>query len=101
MNQVASPSSANWEIDAKPYASALVEGHRNFGYSLETALSDIVDDSISAGERNVNVVAETVAEDPWIAVADDGCGVVEEELMDAMCLGSRNPTDASPAGDLG
>lgn len=101
MNQVASSSSAKREVDATPYASALVEGHRDFGYSLETALADIVDNSISAGARNVNLVADTVAEDPWIALADDGRGPVEAEFVDAMRLGSRNPTDSRPAGDLG
>ena len=101
MNQTAKPQVATREVNATPYASALVEGHRDFGYSLETALADIVDNSISAGARNVKVFAETVADDPWIAVADDGCGMAEAELVEAMRLGSRNPTDTRPAEDLG
>ena len=101
MNQTAKPQAATREVNATPYASALVEGLRDFGYSIETALADIVDNSISAGARNVEVFAETVADDPWIAVADDGCGMTEIELVDAMRLGSRNPRDSRPAEDLG
>lgn len=33
-------------IDATPYASSLIEGHRDFGYSLKTALADIIDNCI-------------------------------------------------------
>lgn len=89
------------EVDAPPYAAALVEGFRDFGYSLETALADVIDNSISAGASEVNLIARTAAEEPWIALADDGCGMTEPELVEAMRLGSRNPTCERPDKDLG
>lgn len=89
------------EVDATPYAASLIEGHRDFGYSLETALADIIDNAITAGARTVALIADTAAEEPWIALTDDGSGMTEAELVEAMRLGSRNPTDARAAEDLG
>ena len=41
--------------DATPHAAALIEGLRDIGYSLETAVSDIIDNSIAAKADHVNV----------------------------------------------
>ena len=89
------------EVDATPYAASLIEGHRDFGYSLETALADIIDNAITAGARTATLIADTVADEPWIALADDGSGMTETELVEAMRLGSKNPTDDREAEDLG
>lgn len=89
------------EVDATPYAASLIEGHRDFGYSLETALADIIDNAITAGARTVEMIADTVADEPWIALADDGSGMTETELVEAMRLGSKNPTEDREAEDLG
>lgn len=88
-------------VDASPYAAALIEGHRDFGYNLETALADVIDNSISAGATEVSLVADTISEHPSIAIADNGKGMSEPELIEAMRLGSKNPTDARDAQDLG
>lgn len=89
------------EVDAAPYAASLIEGHRDFGYSLETALADIIDNAITAGAQTIDLIADTVADEPWIAQADDGSGMSEAELIEAMRLGSKNPTDDREAQDLG
>lgn len=89
------------EVDATPHAAALVEGHRDFGYTLETALADIIDNAITAGAQTVKLIADTVTDEPWIALADDGSGMTEAELVEAMRLGSKNPTDERAAEDLG
>ena len=44
---------------------------------------------------------ETMADKPWIALADDGSGMTEAELVEAMRLGSKNPTSERSADDLG
>jgi hypothetical protein len=89
------------EVDATPYAAALIEGHRDFGYNLETALADVIDNSISAGARTIQLIAKTAIDEPVIVVADDGCGMTETELVDAMRLGSKNPKDERARDDLG
>jgi len=101
MNDTANLRPKTREVDATPYAASLIEGHRDFGYTLETALADIIDNAITAGARTVELIADTVADEPWIALADDGSGMTEAELVEAMRLGSKNPTDEREAEDLG
>jgi len=88
-------------VDAAPYAASLIEGHRDVGYSLGTALADIIDNAISAGARTLALITDTATSEPWIALADDGCGMSEIELVEAMRLGSKNPRDTRRPEDLG
>lgn len=74
---------------------------RDLGYSLETALADIIDNSISAGASRIEVHSVTSGERPVIAVVDDGEGMTPDELLQAMRPGSRNPTLDDRPHDLG
>jgi hypothetical protein len=87
--------------DATPQAAALIEGLRDIGYSLETALSDIIDNSITAEAKHVRILTDTASPDPFIAVIDDGKGMTESELIAAMRPGSQNPLATRDAPDLG
>jgi len=87
--------------DATPYAAALIEGLRDIGYSLETAISDIIDNSITAGARRIQILTETFSDEPFIAIIDDGEGMTEDELIAAMRPGSRNPLATRDEPDLG
>lgn len=88
-------------LDATPYASSLIEGHRDFGYSLKTALADIIDNSISAGAGSIRLVVDSISNAPSVIIADDGCGMTECELLEAMRLGSKNPTLERLPSELG
>lgn len=87
--------------DATPHAAALIEGLRDIGYSLETALADIVDNAVTADAHRVEILSETTVDDPVVGVLDDGKGMTEAELIAAMRPGSRNPLDARDSPDLG
>lgn len=93
-------ASSRW-ADATPHAAALIEGLRDIGYSLETALADIIDNSITANASCIQIVTETVSEVPFIAVVDDGDGMTEAELVAAMRPGSQNPLATRDEPDLG
>jgi hypothetical protein len=86
---------------AAPKASMLIESMRDIGYSLETALADIVDNSITAGATDIQIFQLIRPEGPLIAIVDNGRGMTEAELHEAMRPGSRNPLDKRPATDLG
>lgn len=88
-------------FDAPPQASILIESMRDIGYSLETALADVLDNSISAGARTVDVLVDPFGQAPVIGILDDGRGMSRAELLEAMRLGSRNPLDSRPRHDLG
>ncbi len=87
--------------DATPHAASLIESLRDIGYSLETALADIIDNSITAGASSVRIFADTIDEEPAIALLDNGSGMSEDELIEAMRPGSKNPRSKREANDLG
>ena len=91
----------NQEIVLAPRASALVESLRDMGHSLRTALADVIDNSIAAGARNIDLLADTHDEAPAIGVLDDGSGMTQQELYEAMRPGSRSPLEVRDADDLG
>ena len=92
---------AGKELELAPGASALAESLRDMGYSLRTALADVIDNSITAGARNIELLADTHDQVPAIGVLDDGCGMTRPELLDAMRPGSRSPLEVRDADDLG
>ena len=81
----------NYEV-VPPAASAMLESLRGVGYSIETALADIVDNSLAAGARNVWVRAHFDPKNSWLSVLDDGSGMGVDELRQAMVLGGRGPS---------
>jgi hypothetical protein len=86
---------------APPSAVALVESLRGVGYSAATAVADIIDNSISAGAKNVWLDFRWDPQHPWIAILDDGDGMGEAELFEAMQLGGKGPLETRAATDLG
>lgn len=86
---------------AVPEASSMIETFRAIGYSIEAAIADIIDNSISAGAKNVWVNFEWFGEKTWLSICDDGCGMTNDELVQAMRPGSKNPLDNRSAKDLG
>ena len=89
------------EFELPPRASALVESLRDMGYSLQTALADVIDNSITAGARNIRLFADTHHAVPAIGILDDGAGMDRAELFEAMRPGTRNPLEARSVTDLG
>ena len=86
---------------AEPKASSMIETFRAIGYNIETAVADIIDNSISAGARNVWINFEWKGADTWLSIKDDGSGMNNEELVQAMRPGSKNPLENRSNKDLG
>ena len=78
-----------------------MESLRAFGYSPETAIADLVDNSIAAQSTKIAVQFRWDGHDSWIAVLDNGHGMSEQGLREAMRAGSANPLDARDPRDLG
>ncbi|MGR0183444.1 ATP-binding protein [Azospirillum aestuarii] len=86
--------------DLPPHASDLSKSLRGIGYSVETALADLIDNSIAAGARKVRVAFAWRGNESCISCMDDGNGMDERTLREAMRLG-RDPADARASNDLG
>jgi hypothetical protein len=86
---------------AIPPADALIESLRAFGYTPETAVADLIDNSITAGARNVWLTFEWEGDGSCVVIKDDGRGMSEGELSQAMRPASRHPKEEREHGDLG
>jgi len=87
-------------IEIAPHAGALLKSLRGFGYSPETALADLVDNSISAGAGRVELSIDWNDGDPRIGVLDDGPGMSYEVLEEGMRFGGDEDMERGP-NDLG
>lgn len=89
------------ELSLPPKAAALSESLRDLGYSLETAVADIVDNSISADALQVDIFFDMLDSGACLAIVDNGKGMNDKELIEAMRHGSRNPRTTRSKDDLG
>lgn len=87
-------------ISIPPYAPTLIESTRAIGYTLESAIADIVDNSISASASCEEIFFFPIG-DSYIAILDNGDGMNAVELENAMRYGSQDPKDKRAATDLG
>lgn len=87
--------------NAPPRASAMVEALRGLGYSPSTALADLIDNSISANARQVDIRFVWADADSYVSILDDGRGMSADELDRAMRLGDRSPLEVRSQADLG
>lgn len=72
------------------------------GYSVGAALADLIDNSIAAGARAVDIDAHWKrVQGPAITILDDGAGMDQPMLLEAFRLGGGGPTAERAATDLG
>ena len=88
------------EVDVAPSVD-LLESMRSVGYSLEAAVADLVDNSISAGARRIDIDLEPLSAS-HVAILDDGAGMSPDQAIAALRLagsaGERNATDLGRFG---
>jgi hypothetical protein len=64
--------------DVPPDPGAMIESMRAFGYSLPSAIADVVDNSVSADADTISIAFHWNGEASWIRVADKGHGMDEQ-----------------------
>lgn len=75
---------------------------RSIGHSFESAVADIVDNSIDAGARNVLIRLFTRRDGGLdLAIYDDGCGMDERTLREAMRFGADVSQEIERLGKFG
>lgn len=87
-------------VDITPSARRLTESLRDVGYDFVSAVADLVDNSLSAGAERVDVVIEYDGPYSTVVIADDGCGMTQAGLGEALRLGSRRERGYAE-GELG
>lgn len=86
-------------IDVPPDPS-LLESMRSIGYTVESAVADIIDNSLAAEASSVDVLFSPAGAFE-IAVVDDGVGMSRAEAVDAMRLAATGPSTERSPQDLG
>ena len=87
--------------DVTPNAEFLIRASSEQGYSLEAALADLIDNSISAQATKVELLVDTEEESFTLYVADNGNGMTNIELANAMKFPSQSPENRRQPNDLG
>lgn len=82
-----------------PNPARLIESLRHVGYGNYEAIADLVDNCIDAEATQIHITVRKQREDFEIVIADNGIGMDQETLDQAMRLGSLTQRD--PATDLG
>ncbi|XZF13040.1 ATP-binding protein [Chitinophagaceae bacterium MMS25-I14] len=90
----------NTEISI-PNPEFLIKSIAEQGYTLETSIADLIDNSISASAKNVEVLIDTLAHPFKLFIADDGSGMSEKELQKNMEFPSSSPEASRSPEDLG
>src|SRR3954470_12390663 len=84
-----------------PSARRLMSSLRDIGYDLPAAVADLVDNSIDADARNINIDIQPEGAHSWIRVADDGIGMSRGRLEEAMRYGSARSYGDADLGAFG
>lgn len=87
--------------DLKPDPACLVESMRDIGYSMETAIADIIDNSLAASSSDIRLEFSWHDGAPWLVIIDNGHGMSGKELTSAMRMGSQTPLAVRDPSDLG
>lgn len=75
---------------------------RSMGYSFESAVADVVDNSISAHAQNVRILFPTNPMDELaLGILDDGDGMAADVLFEAMRYGCLSAEEERSEDDLG
>ena len=85
-----------------PDPERVMEGLRDTGYNFNTALADIIDNSIAADATKIDITIDLNPRgELTVFIVDNGTGMDEEGLKNAMRYGSKRRDDPSSLGKFG
>ena len=84
-----------------PSAAPLTESLRDLGSDFQSAVADLVDNSLTAGASRVDVVIDYDGAASRVIIADDGDGMHANGLLEALRFGSRRQYGPADLGRYG
>lgn len=86
-----------------PNAARLVDMLASVGHKLKSAIADLVDNSISADATEIRIKfgPPNAGHGRWLTIADNGRGMDQATLDQAMTLGSASDYDLNALGKFG
>ena len=93
---------ANNDFNLPPDPERVMEGLRDTGYNFNTAIADIIDNSIAADATKIDISIDiNPKNEVTVYIADNGTGMDEEGLKNAMRYGSKEREDKRSLGKFG
>lgn len=84
-----------------PSARRLIHSLRDMGYDFAQAVADVVDNSIEAGATNISIDVRFEGDDSWVRIVDNGEGMDDDQLKEAMRYGSEREYSKEDLGKFG
>lgn len=84
-----------------PSARRLMHSLRDMGYDLPSAVADLLDNSVDAGASEVRIDVGSDWRGSYLRIVDNGKGMTERELNEAMRYGTSRPYLADDLGHFG
>lgn len=85
-----------------PRANFLMGSMRSIGYTFESAISDVIDNSISAHSKSVHLYfPENPLKELAVGILDNGEGMADDALFEAMRYGSSSSEVKRVEDDMG
>lgn len=88
-------------VENQPTADVLMTSMRSMGYTFESAVADIIDNSIAASATKIELKYPVTPTELFVAICDNGTGMTRDELYNAMKYGSRHHDEQRSEKDLG
>ena len=87
--------------EVSPSAARLTGSLRDIGYDFPTAVADLVDNSVTAGASRINIYTQFEPKGSYLLISDDGAGMSESGLIEALRFGTRRDYDTNELGRFG
>jgi Histidine kinase-, DNA gyrase B-, and HSP90-like ATPase len=90
------------KVELLPDPKRMIEGLRDTGYEFDTAVADILDNSVAADAKNIDLrLDQDVRGNIRLSLADDGTGMDRKGLLNAMRYGAQMRPNPSSLGKYG
>jgi hypothetical protein len=87
--------------DNQPNATRTIEALRELGYDSYSSITDLLDNSVDAQATHIEITISEEKGDIRIVIQDDGTGMDEDTLDEALRLGSDTQREAGDLGKFG
>lgn len=88
-------------FDVAPSAARLTSSLRDIGYDFPTAIADLVDNAVTAGATRINVETQFEPNASYVLISDDGHGMRQQQLVEALRFGTRRSYGQNELGRFG
>jgi hypothetical protein len=88
-------------VESIPGARRLIRSLRDMGYEFESAVADLIDNSIAARANTVRINSHWAGAESYVSIADNGVGMSAQELREALRFGAERDYADDDLGKFG